>query len=135
MTKFINSEQYLEKMLKDKKKHIQIIALFSKIKNYHFENYEQIQRFIKRNTRAAKELDCYSLDKIEQVAKYLDKTANYKWTIESIIKHVDEDINRLTGEEPIITLKNGEQIYEISKLRELERANKIFWSGHKWLER
>jgi len=135
MVNFIDSAQYVDKMLEDKKKHIQILAIFSKIKKYNFENYEQVQRFIKRNTRAAKELDCYSLSKIKQVAKYLGETANYKWTLESILKHIDEDLNDLVGEKPIITLKNGEQIYDIKELRTLEQDNKIFWDGKRWLER
>ena len=134
MSNFVNSEQYLNKMLEDKNKHIQIISIFAKVKGYNFENYEQIQRFIKRNTRAAKELDCYSLDKIKQVALYLNETANYKWTLETILKHIDEDINRLTGEEPIIILKNGQQIYDIEQLRKLEQDNKIKWDGKRWVE-
>lgn len=134
MSNFINSDQYLELMLTSKHKHVKIISIFAKLKEYSFDNYEQIQRFIKRNTRAAKELDCYDLDKIERVAKYLDKTANFKWTLETILKYIDEDIDKLSGEDPIIILRDGKKIYDVKQLREYEQSNRIKWDGRKWVE-
>ncbi len=135
MANFHSSEQYLQLMLEDKKKHIRIISLFAITKKMSFDNYEQVNRFIGRHTRRAKELDCYTIDRIQQTMNYLDKTADYKWTLETVLKFIDEDIKKLEGEEPIITLKSGEKIYDISKLRDLEKQGKIYYAKNKWLEK
>lgn len=134
MSNFQNSNQYLQLMMKDKKKHIPIISLFAQVKNFHFENEEQIQRFIKRHTRAAKELDCYSLTKIKERMVYLDETVDYKWTLETILKFIDENITTLKGEQPIIILKNGDKIYDTKHLKDLEQQGRIFWKDNKWIE-
>lgn len=133
MPNFQNSKQYLEVMSKDPKKHINVIALFAQVKGCDFENYDQIAGFIKRHARAAKELRCYDLNKIKKVLKYLLKTADYKVDLHTVLKYIDEP--QLDGEKPIITLKNGEKIYDTARLKILEQDNRIYWDGIKWLER
>jgi len=129
-----NAQQYLELMLKDKKKHIQIIALFALTKKYSFENYEQILWFIKRNSKAAKELEIFELDKIKRTLEYLLQTVNYKVALETVSKFIMENISELKGEEPILILKNGERIYDTTRLRELEKLRRIKYVKNKWFE-
>jgi len=122
-------------MLKDKRKHIQIIGLFAKIKNYTFENDEQIQWFIRRNSRTAKRLSCFELDKIKRTLEYLMETANFKVTLESIEKYILENVEDLKGETPIIILKDGEKVYDIQRLTKLEDERRIFYDGKRWIEK
>lgn len=112
-----------------------VISLFVKVKGYTFENYNQLSPFFKRNLRAAKDLQHYSLDRIEKTMKYLDETADYKWTLETVSKFILENIDIKKDEKPIIVLKNGEKIYEIARLKILEKANKIFYKNNKWVEK
>ena len=131
MANFQNSKQYLELMLQDKHKHIQIIAQFAILKNYNFENYQQILFFIKRNIRAAKRLESFDLNKIKQVLEYLLETADYKVGLETIEKFILEDIPELQGDKPIM-IYNNEKVYNIKRLTELEKKNKIYYQNGTW---
>jgi len=77
------------------KKDLEIISLYSSSKGIKFENTGQYSSFIKRNIRAARLLTAYSLDKIKGVMVYLNKKADYKWTLETVGKFIDEDPNKL----------------------------------------
>jgi len=90
-----DTNTYLKEMWNDKRKHIKIIALFAKAKNTKWENKEQAEVFIKRNLRSAKDLIAYDLEKIALVMKYLIEKANFKWTLETVSKYIDEDLNKL----------------------------------------
>lgn len=111
-----------------------IIAVFSQEKDYQFDNYKQIAPFFDRNIKIARRLEGYNLDKIRRVCKYLNKKADYKWTIETVEKFILENIDEFEGEKPIIILKNGEKIYDISRLQELEKQKRIHWIDNKWIE-
>ena len=87
---------YLEKMSKNPSNGIKIIALYAKEKNIIWENIDQAQSFIRRNLRASGLLKGYELLKIQEVMKYLKLNADFKWTLETITKYIDEDLNNLT---------------------------------------
>jgi hypothetical protein len=112
-----------------------IIVEYVKVKKIYFENYEQASGFFQRNNRAIKDLACYSLDRIKGVMDYLSKKADYKWTLETVLKFIDEPMEKLTGQEPIIILSNGERIYDIERLKNLEQSGRIYWDNSKWRER
>jgi len=82
-------------LLKDKQKHIRIIGLFVKKKNIIIENSDQCQSLIKRNLRPAKDLVGYDEKRIEEVIGHLNNNADYKWTLETVGKFIDEDLSRL----------------------------------------
>jgi len=84
----------LKEMEKDKR-HIQIIALYWKFKHYRFDNREQYQSALRRELRPARDLIGYSDDRIKQVMRYLDKNLDVKWTIETINKFINEDLEEL----------------------------------------
>jgi hypothetical protein len=85
-------------LLKDNKKHIQIIGYFSLAKSVHFESVKHQRTFIKRHTRAAAELACYDIEKIKNVMRWLFKNTTIKWTLETVGKYIDEDLNRLRAD-------------------------------------
>jgi len=130
-----DTNKYLSEMEQSKNKRMEIIALFARLKNYHFENYEQMQFFIARNQKSAKELECFSLEKIKATLQYLIDSADYKISLETCQKFIFEDIQILQGEEPILILKNGEKIYSIERLKQLEQGKKIYYDKNKWYEK
>ena len=84
-------------LLKDKQKHIQIIGLWAKAKNIVFTSKEHQQSFIKRNLRAATNLKPYSLQRIVETMAYLIQNADFKTTLESVGKYIDEDLTKLNN--------------------------------------
>jgi len=97
-----SQEEYLKKMEKDKR-HIQIIALFFRHKKFKFESQKQIEKAIKRYVRSASQLTEYSNERIEKVMKFLDRNMfdrygrRIKWTLETVIKYIDEDLVKLVN--------------------------------------
>lgn len=90
-----SSALVITNLLKDNKKHIQIIGLYAKAKKVEFENKEQQQSFIKRNLRASNDLVGYNFQRIVDTMNYLMVNADFKWTLESVAKYIDEDTNKL----------------------------------------
>jgi len=86
-------------LLQDKQRHIQIIGLFARAKGVEFDNKEKQQSFIKRNLRAAKDLTGYTNQRIIEVIDYLRKNADFKWTLETVGKFIDEDIIALDNQQ------------------------------------
>jgi len=121
------------KYIKDKDKPTRTIGLLAKAKGIVFENNIQLNKFYKRHIRAAKELDCYSTEKIISTMKYLIDHVNFKWELSSVSKYIDENLYKLIGVEPIIKLKNGEQIYSVERIKQLERDGKVYYDT-KWKE-
>lgn len=115
-----------------------IVAKFLELKKAPLENYDQISFFFQRNQRTASGMIGFSLEKIEKTYKYLElKMDSYRIALETVGKYLEENIEVLERgkEEPIITLSNGERVYNIQRLKELEKDNKIGWNGRKWLEK
>jgi len=91
-----------KKLLSDKQRHIQIIGIWLKAKNPNFENKKQLQSFIKRNLRSAKLLDGYNSKRIIEVIKWLKKNADFKFTLESVSKYIDENLEELNSNNVLI---------------------------------
>jgi len=106
-----NSAVVIPNLLKDKNKHITIIGLFAKAKGIEFASKEQQGSFIRRNLRAAKDLVPYTPDQLVKTMKYLKDNADYKWTLESVGKHIDEDVDKLENNQ----LSEEEQIEKLIK--------------------
>jgi len=134
MTRAESDEKILQYINDRSNKDAQVIGLLAKAKKVVFENNVQLNRFYRRHLRAAKELDCYSNEKIIRVMKYLIDNANYKWELSTVIKHIDEDFNQLEGKEPIINLSDGEQVYSSERIKQLEREGRVYYVGSKWKE-
>lgn len=82
-------------LTQDKQFHIQIIGLYARAKKMVFDNKEQQSGFIKRNLRSARTLTGYDFQRIANTMKYLIDNADFKWTLESVGKYIDEDLNNL----------------------------------------
>lgn len=84
-------KDYLEEMQKDEDRHIQVAALYWKIKGWRFENIKQAQAAIKRELRPAKALAGYTDQEIIKTAEYIDSLKDMpKWTLETIFKYIDD---------------------------------------------
>ena len=82
-------------LLKDKQRHIHIIGIFAKAKKTVFTSKEQQGSFIRRNLRAAKNLIGYEDDRIIETLKYLILYEDFKITLDTVGKYIDEDLNKL----------------------------------------
>lgn len=91
----------IELMKKDNRRNIQIIAIYWLEKGFNFKNKEQYQVSFKRDLRASKVLVGYPDEKIIEVMKFLKENSDFKWTLETVHKYIDEDLSRLKGREKI----------------------------------
>jgi hypothetical protein len=87
--------EVIPNLLEDKQKHIKIIGLFARAKGTNFTSKEQQSSFIKRNLRPAQLLIGYELDRIMEVMKYLKENADFKWTLETVGKYIDDNLDNL----------------------------------------
>ena len=99
-----SSAEVIPDLLNDKKKHIQIIGLFALAKGLKFNSKKHQSDFIKRNVRPATMLCSYELERVKEVMRYLIKNADFKWTIETVGKYVDEDLSKLGNKNKIIII-------------------------------
>jgi hypothetical protein len=82
-------------LLKDKQKHVQIIGLWARAKKVNFTSKEQQRSFIRRNARPAINLSPYNFNRITEVMAYLIKKADFKVTLETVGKYIDEDLSKI----------------------------------------
>jgi len=81
---------------KKPQKHIAIIGMFIMAKRYKIESKEMLATLIDgRNCKAAKALKAYTPKQIWDTMVYLQKNADFKWTIESVSKYIN-DLDNLT---------------------------------------
>lgn len=99
-----SSAEVIPDLLNDNKKHIQVIGLFALAKKVNFKSKKHQQDFIKRNLRAAKLLDSYNSDKIKEVMRYLISNTDFKWTLETVSKYVDEDLISISNKHNIVVI-------------------------------
>jgi hypothetical protein len=91
----IYEEEGLPNLMQSKRKDLLIIGLFARAKKVKFTSQEQQAAFVRRNIRAARELISYDYNQIIKTMLYLIKFANFKWTLETVGKYIDEDLNSL----------------------------------------
>jgi len=84
-------KEEIEKLLTDKRRHIQIIGLWIQEMNLKPENQEQIQSIIHRNSRPASLLKGYKNEDIQETIKILKRTEYLQghFGIETISKYID----------------------------------------------
>lgn len=82
--KIINSEQG--------RKDIKIIYLYAYKKEIKEFTKETEQSFITRNLRASQLIKGYNIKRISEVMDWLNKNADFKWTLESVSKYIDEKL-------------------------------------------
>jgi hypothetical protein len=93
--KEFNFKDILEEMFKDPKRHIRIIAQYWKFKGIMPENRDQYQTLLKREVRAARDLNGFSDEQIMAVMEYLETNETFKWNLTSVGKYIGEDLRRI----------------------------------------
>lgn len=88
---FISHADELNKLGKSKQKHLRIIAYYAVKKNIIFYSKAQVKEFISRNSRAAVILSGFPANKIEKTFEYLKQNADFKWTLETVVKYAESD--------------------------------------------
>ena len=92
---WMSPDDYLNKLLKSPQRHIQIIGVFVKYKNVLLDNKEKYKSVIQRNSPAVL-LKGYPNQKIIETMKWMDNNLDFKWTLETVNKYIDEDLEMLT---------------------------------------
>lgn len=88
-------ESFLKGMDNHQRRDFQIMALYWKTKGVKLTNREQAGLEIQRFVKPAKELSCYEDDKIYKTIDWLNKNADFKWSLETIKKYINEDLKKL----------------------------------------
>ena len=80
----------LEKFRESDDKRVPILAEYFEAKGYQFQNKDQHVAAVQRNIRAAKLLVGYPIDQVRQTMDHLNLNADFKWTLETVGKYIDE---------------------------------------------
>jgi phage replication O-like protein O len=87
-------EQELEKLKNNERKDFKIIAHYWKAKDWKFENSLQFSRALRRELRAAKDLEGYSGEQIGRAITFCKKEYPDKWTLETLFKRIQDLVNK-----------------------------------------
>ena len=82
--------QKLEAMKTSKDKRMTIIASYWETKCLNFENDKTYSSALRRELRPAGNLIGYEIEKIVKTMDWLKANADYKWTLETVHKYIDE---------------------------------------------
>ena len=85
-----NLETYKKELEDSTRRELNIIALYWDYKKPVLNSIEQARNEIKRNLRAANSLKPYEDARLIKTIEYLQKQANFKWTLETILKYITE---------------------------------------------
>lgn len=99
-------EGKLREMESGKRRDLQVLALYYRARDAAFENSSQLSAAIKRDIRAAQKLVGYSDERIRKVTDWLDENADFKWTLETVHKYIDEDLRRLEKPREIVRIRS-----------------------------
>jgi hypothetical protein len=85
----------VSEMFKSTDRRMPIIAYYWSIKGVSFENREQYSAGIKRELKASGLLKGYSNERIKEVCQWLKDNSDFKWTLESVHKYIDDDLKSI----------------------------------------
>lgn len=90
-------KEKLTQMALDEKRDFRmwIIALYWLMKGITFKNEEQYRAGLKRELQAAGMLKGYDKERIRETMEWLKNNADFKWTLESVGKYIDEDLTKI----------------------------------------
>lgn len=89
-------EEKIKTMLSDHDPRMPIIAEYWKSKNFAFENRKQYEVALKRELRAAGDLTGYAIEQVKKTLDWLKNNANFKWTLETVGKYINEPLDTLS---------------------------------------
>lgn len=102
-------EDKLKTMFSSKDRRMNIIAYYWTIKGFKFTNEQQYFSALKRELRPSQLLIGYNNDQIKRTCQWLKQNADFKWTLETVGKYIDEPLENLKAggkpktEEDLIT--------------------------------
>lgn len=100
-------EGKLHLLRSSKDERMNITALYWEKKDLSFPSKEAYEAGLRRELHPAGELKGYGLPRITAVIDYLEKYADFKWTLETVVKYINEDLNKLIlktkGEDEFLT--------------------------------
>lgn len=102
--------KYIEDMFTKQDQKIRIIAGYWVIKDFSFDTQKQAQAAIRRSLRAAERLAQYDMKKVGDTLRWLRAHADFKWTLETVEKYIDEDLEALAGKGKKINIINLDAI-------------------------
>jgi len=76
-------------------RHIAVIGLYVLAKKMEVISDKQLASIIKRNVRAANLIKEYPFKRIIETMKFLVDKADFKWTLETVSKFIDEDLGKV----------------------------------------
>lgn len=85
----------LSEMFNSSDRRMPIIAYYWTIKDIKFDNKEQYSSALKRELRPAGDLRGYTNERIKEVCEWLKSNADFKWTLESVHKFIDDDLKNI----------------------------------------
>jgi hypothetical protein len=92
--KVFSLKEKLTAMTNDKRRHIKIIAFYWQFQNIQPQNQQQYQALLKRDLRGARDLTGFSNEQIKKTANWLRQNTDFKWTLETILKYISEDLSK-----------------------------------------
>lgn len=93
----INYEQKQTSMFNSTDRRMPIIAYYWYAKGWSFDNEQAYNAALKRELKPAQLLVGYTNEKIKKTIEWLKQNADFKWTLESVHKHIDEDLTKLAS--------------------------------------
>lgn len=84
-----------EKLINVSRRDLHIIGLYWSFKNFRYNTLKAVETALKRDLRASQKLVEYTDDKINDTIDYLENYEDFKWTLETIFKYIDEDLDEL----------------------------------------
>ena len=88
-------KDYIRQLEENPRRDYGIIALYWQFKKPVITNKGQASVEIKRSLRAASNLKPYEDERIYKTMQWLDKKADFKWTLETVVKYISEDLTSL----------------------------------------
>ena len=85
-------EAAIKRMQGDDRREIRIISFYYQIKKFRYKSSAQLREAIGRDIKAAIKLKTYEIERIGETLLWLKNNADFKWTLESVHKHIDEDL-------------------------------------------
>lgn len=90
-----NWEEYLEKTRNSPQRHIAIIGEYWFFKEFKFESAAQANIDLRASLRPARDLVEYDEDRVMAVMDWLYSNAEFKWTLHSVLKYINDDLAKL----------------------------------------
>jgi hypothetical protein len=90
-----NPLTYINQLITNKQRHINIIGLYWKTKGYNHPTLKAAQEALKRDLRSAKALTGYSNQSITNLMEWLENQSqngklDYEWKLSTIVKKIDD---------------------------------------------